>query len=109
MAEVFSASFDEAAAVAVCATEGIERWDVIDALNSLVAKSMVGAELDTGVNRIAGQTGTQDPDPYAPAFPATGMVRSEALPTFSLPHNVQPADGPTLPHTAGLVSAVTAL
>jgi hypothetical protein len=41
---VFPASFDEAAAVAVCAIEGIERWDVIDALASLVAKSMVGAE-----------------------------------------------------------------
>ena len=41
---VFPASFDEAAAVAVCAGDGIERWDVIDALASLVAKSMVGAE-----------------------------------------------------------------
>jgi len=41
---VFPASFDEAAAVAVCARDGIGRWDVIDALGSLVAKSMVGAE-----------------------------------------------------------------
>ena len=41
---VFPASFDEAAAVAVCAGDGIERWDVIDALASLVAKSMIGAE-----------------------------------------------------------------
>jgi hypothetical protein len=28
----------------VCASDGVERWDVIDALASLVAKSMVGAE-----------------------------------------------------------------
>ena len=41
---VFPASFDEAAAVAVCAGDGIERWDVIDALASLVAKSLVGAD-----------------------------------------------------------------
>ena len=41
---VFPASFDEAAAVAVCAADGIERWDVIDALTSLAAKSMVGLE-----------------------------------------------------------------
>ena len=41
---VFPASFDEAAAVAVCVGEGIERWDVIDALASLAAKSMIGAE-----------------------------------------------------------------
>ena len=41
---VFPASFDEAAAVAVCTGEGVERWDVIDALASLVAKSMIGAE-----------------------------------------------------------------
>jgi predicted ATPase/class 3 adenylate cyclase len=47
---VFPASFDEAAAVAICGGDGterwdgVERWDVIDALGSLVAKSMVGAE-----------------------------------------------------------------
>jgi len=41
---VFPASFDEDAAVAVCTDERIERWDVIDALAGLVAKSMVGAE-----------------------------------------------------------------
>ena len=41
---VFPASFDEAAAVAVCAGDAIERWDVIDGLASLVAKSMVGVE-----------------------------------------------------------------
>jgi predicted ATPase/class 3 adenylate cyclase len=40
----FPTSFDEAAAVAVCGGQGIERWDVIDALASLVAKSMVGAD-----------------------------------------------------------------
>ena len=43
---VFPASFDEAAAVAVCTTDGVERWDVIDALARLVAKSMIGAERD---------------------------------------------------------------
>ena len=41
---VFPASFDEAAAVAVCATDGIERWYVIDGLAGLVAKSMLGAQ-----------------------------------------------------------------
>ena len=41
---VFPASFDEAAAIAVCASRGIERWDVIDALAGLVAKSMLDAE-----------------------------------------------------------------
>jgi predicted ATPase/class 3 adenylate cyclase len=41
---VFPASFDEAAAVAVCGGDGVERWDVIDALASLVAKSMVVAD-----------------------------------------------------------------
>src|SRR6266853_6345664 len=41
---VFPASFDEAAAIAVCAGGGIERWDVIDALTSLAAKSMVGTD-----------------------------------------------------------------
>ena len=41
---VFPTSFEEAAAVAVCAIGRIERWDVIDALASLVAKSMVGVE-----------------------------------------------------------------
>jgi len=41
---VFPASFDEAAAVAVCAGDGMGRWDVIDALASLAAKSLVGAD-----------------------------------------------------------------
>jgi predicted ATPase len=41
---VFPVDFDEAAAVAISAGDGVERWDVIDALGSLVAKSMVGAE-----------------------------------------------------------------
>jgi hypothetical protein len=41
---VFPASLDEAAAVAVCAGEGIDRWDLIHALASLVAKSMLGSE-----------------------------------------------------------------
>ena len=41
---VFPSSFDVPAAIAVCGGDGIERWDVIDALASLVAKSMMGAE-----------------------------------------------------------------
>ncbi len=41
---VFPASFDEAAAIAVATGEGVERWDVIDTLASLAAKSMIGAE-----------------------------------------------------------------
>ena len=41
---VFPASFDEPAAVAVCGDAEIERWDVIDALTSLVGKSLVGLE-----------------------------------------------------------------
>jgi len=48
---VFPASFDESAAVAVCATDGIERWDVIDGLASLAAKSMVGTERAGGTAR----------------------------------------------------------
>ena len=45
---VFAGSFDNRAAEAVVAGDGIEPWDVLDALASLVAKSMVTAE-DTGV------------------------------------------------------------
>jgi predicted ATPase len=41
---VFPAAFDAAGAIGVCGRDGIERWDVIDALSSLVTKSMVGAE-----------------------------------------------------------------
>jgi predicted ATPase/class 3 adenylate cyclase len=41
---VFAGGFDADAAIAVAATEGIESWDVLDALGSLVAKSMVDAE-----------------------------------------------------------------
>ena len=48
---VFPAGFDEAAAIAVCATRGTERWDVIDALASLVTKSILGAERSGGVTR----------------------------------------------------------
>jgi len=48
---VFPASFDQTAAVGVCAFDGIERWDVIDALASLVAKSMVGADRSADTTR----------------------------------------------------------
>ena len=41
---VFSGSFDAPAAEAVCTGDGIEAWDVLDALTSLVAKSMVTSE-----------------------------------------------------------------
>ena len=49
---VFAGSFDARAAEAVVSGEGIERWDVLDALASLVAKSMVATdETDHGVTR----------------------------------------------------------
>jgi predicted ATPase/class 3 adenylate cyclase len=41
---VFPASFDTSAAQAVAAAAGVEAWDVLDALTSLVAKSMVNAD-----------------------------------------------------------------
>jgi predicted ATPase/class 3 adenylate cyclase len=48
---VFAGSFDATAAQAVVADEGLDRFEVLDALNELVAKSMVvaepGAEGDT--------------------------------------------------------------
>jgi predicted ATPase/class 3 adenylate cyclase len=48
---VFPASFDEAAAVAVCGDEHTGRWEVIDALADLAAKSLVGAEHSHGATR----------------------------------------------------------
>ncbi len=48
---VFPASFDEAAAVAVCAGDGVERWDVIDAMAGLATKSMVNTEQHGDVTR----------------------------------------------------------
>jgi hypothetical protein len=48
---VFPASFDEAAAVGVCADGQLSRWDVIDTLTSLVSKSMVGVERSGGTSR----------------------------------------------------------
>jgi predicted ATPase len=41
---VFPASFDAAAAQAVAAAGAVEPWDVLDALTSLVAKSMLNAD-----------------------------------------------------------------
>jgi predicted ATPase len=41
---VFAGSFDAAAAEAIVAGDGVESWDVLDALVDLVAKSMVVAE-----------------------------------------------------------------
>ena len=41
---VFTGSFDARAAQAVVAGDGVEAWDVLDALTDLVAKSMVVAE-----------------------------------------------------------------
>jgi predicted ATPase/class 3 adenylate cyclase len=41
---VFPASFDASAAQAVAAAGGIEPWDVLDALTSLVGKSMLNAD-----------------------------------------------------------------
>jgi len=48
---VFPGSFDESAVVAVCAGDGLARWDVIDALASLVAKSMVDADRSESATR----------------------------------------------------------
>jgi predicted ATPase len=44
---VFPASFDALAAQAVAAAGAIERWDALDALTSLVAKSMLNADRST--------------------------------------------------------------
>jgi hypothetical protein len=41
---VFPASFDASAAQALAAAGGVEAWDVLDALTSLVAKSMLNAD-----------------------------------------------------------------
>jgi predicted ATPase/class 3 adenylate cyclase len=41
---VFPSSFDASAAQAVAAAGGVEPWDVLDALTSLVAKSMLNAD-----------------------------------------------------------------
>jgi len=48
---VFSGSFDDAAAESVVAGDGIEPWDVVDALGDLVAKSLVTAERSLGGTR----------------------------------------------------------
>jgi predicted ATPase len=45
---VFSGGFTLAAATAVVSGEGIEGWDVVDAVGGLLAKSMVVAEPDAG-------------------------------------------------------------
>jgi predicted ATPase len=51
---VFSGSFDAAAAADVVSGDGVETWDVRDALASLVDRSMVVAEpTETGVTRYA--------------------------------------------------------
>jgi tetratricopeptide (TPR) repeat protein len=44
---VFAGGFDHRAAQVVCSGDGVEVWDVLDALTGLVAKSMVNAE-ETG-------------------------------------------------------------
>ena len=45
---VFPASFDAAAAAAVAGTDGLQRWDVLDSLTSLVGKSLVAEEEGPG-------------------------------------------------------------
>jgi predicted ATPase/class 3 adenylate cyclase len=44
---VFPATFDASAAQVVAAAGGVEPWDVLDALTSLVAKSMLNADRST--------------------------------------------------------------
>ena len=41
---VFPASFDAAAATDIVGTDGLQRWDVLDGLTSLVGKSLVAEE-----------------------------------------------------------------
>jgi predicted ATPase len=48
---VFSGSFDDGAAESVVTGDGIEAWDVVDALDDLVAKSLVTAERSHGTTR----------------------------------------------------------
>jgi predicted ATPase/class 3 adenylate cyclase len=48
---VFPGTFDAAAAEAVVTGDGIEGWDVLDALTSLVAKSMLMADRGAGTTR----------------------------------------------------------
>jgi predicted ATPase/DNA-binding SARP family transcriptional activator len=51
---VFMGTFDASTAVAVVAADGVEAWDVVDALASLVAKSMVvGDHAANGVTRYS--------------------------------------------------------
>ena len=48
---VFAGSFDATAAQAIAASDDVDRFDVLDALRELVAKSMLGAEYRDGVTR----------------------------------------------------------
>jgi predicted ATPase len=45
---VFPASFDTAAAADIAGADGLQRWDVLDSLTSLVGKSMVAEEEGPG-------------------------------------------------------------
>ena len=45
---IFPASFDAEAAAAVAGTDGLQRWDVLDSLTSLVGKSLVAEEEGPG-------------------------------------------------------------
>jgi predicted ATPase/class 3 adenylate cyclase len=45
---VFPASFDAAAAADIAGADGLQRWDVLDSLTSLVGKSMVAEEEGPG-------------------------------------------------------------
>jgi predicted ATPase len=48
---VFAGSFDATAAQVIAAGDDVDRFDVLDALGELVAKSMLGAEHQDGVTR----------------------------------------------------------
>ena len=50
---VFPGSFNDAAARAVAGGQGVEDWDVRDALTGLVSKSMVNTTSDAGTTRYA--------------------------------------------------------
>ncbi|GAC1418645.1 MAG: hypothetical protein NVSMB64_28250 [Candidatus Velthaea sp.] len=50
-AGVFAGSFDLVAAVAVCAKDAIDEWDVLDTLEALVDKSIVTVEIEGEARR----------------------------------------------------------
>ena len=88
---VFPATFDAAAAEAVAADE-IEDWDVIDALSSLVAKSMLVADRTS-----TGSTRYQMLETMRQCAAKGSTLRTQRIPTAA----VTPSITPTLSAEAG--------